>query len=91
MFESITSPMKKTLRLFGAALFATGLASTAFAGNQTFNFDIDPGADISLAGALLAGTHAYTTVAGNSQLWSSGAGVATNGNPATGGYLAITD
>ena len=83
--------MKQHLTFVGTALI--GLASTGlvFAGNQTFNFDIDPGSDPALNGALIVGTHNYANINGFSQLWCSGAGVATNGNPKTGGYLSITD
>jgi hypothetical protein len=82
--------MKKHVRLLAAALCGLASAGTAFAGHQVFNFDVDPANDPLLNGALLVGNHNYNNGIG-SQIWSSGAGVATNGFPATGGYLAICD
>src|SRR6185369_7719320 len=89
--ESITFTMKNTLRLIGAAMLGAACTGVVFAGSQTFNFDTDPSTDPALASALILGppnaTHVYLNPAGFLQIWSSGAGVATNGNPKTGGYL----
>src|SRR5712691_5577129 len=92
--------MKKHLKLLGATLLGVAWTGSAFAGHQLFNFNVDPGSDPALNGALIIGTHNYTTGSGFSQLWSSGAGSAVNGspgdqaaitNPAANGYLSISD
>jgi hypothetical protein len=56
-----------------------------------FTFDQNPSSDPELAGAMVAGTHAYTTASGGSQFWSSGVNNGVNGNPNSGGYLALCD
>jgi len=86
-------PMKKSTKLLGTLLLGVACGGEVFAGNQLFTFDIDPSGDPALNGAIIAGTHNHPGGVGGgfSQLWCSAAGVATNGNPATGGYLSITD
>src|SRR5438552_3170955 len=98
--------MKKHLKLLGTTLLGVAWTGSLFAGNQLFNFNIDPGIDPAINGALIVGSHNYASSStGVSQLWSSGAfngtsGYATNGspgdaaaitNPVANGYLSITD
>jgi hypothetical protein len=86
--------MKRHTKLFGVTLLCVGWTGLAFAGNQFFNFDQDPISDPALSSAIIIGTHnAPNGGPGgvNHQVWSSGAGVATNGFPKTGGYLSISD
>src|SRR2546428_6452573 len=84
--------MKRSLSLFGAALVSVASTGLLFAGQQTFNFVSDPSTDPAFTGGIIVGTHNYASpINGAPQLWCSGAGVATNGNPASGGYLALTD
>src|ERR1051326_3791654 len=92
--------MKKYLKLLGTTLLGVTWTVTLFAGDQLFNFNIDPGGDPALNGALIVGSHNYANGLGFSQLWSSGAGAAVNGspgdnaaitNPAANGYLSIAD
>jgi hypothetical protein len=92
--------MKKHLKLLGTTLLGVAWTGSLFAGDVLFNFNIDPGSDPALSGALIVGTHNYANGLGNSQLWCSGAGFATNGspgdaaaitNPVANGYLSITD
>src|SRR5258708_1935882 len=87
--------MKQHLKLVGTTLLGVAWTGLLFAGNQTFNFDQDPTTDPGLAGALIVGSHNYSTAALFSQLWCSGSPLVgttgINGNPATGGYLSLTD
>jgi len=88
--------MKRSSKLFAAALLGVAWSSSIFAGQTNFNFDVDPFSDPSLnigqdGGAIVVGNHlGYFNGVGN-QIWSSGANAAVDGNPATGGYLSIAD
>src|SRR2546428_434032 len=82
--------MKRKLTLFAATLLGVASCGSLLAATATFNFDTDPATDPALTGAIIVGSHYYNNGVGN-QIWSSGAGVGTNGNPATGGYLSISD
>ena len=82
--------MKSSMRLVAATLLGIASSGSLFAGNATFSFDIDPTTDPGLVGALIVGNHNYTGTFGP-QIWSSGAGAGIDGNPATGGYLSISD
>ncbi len=86
--------MKQTLlKLLGATSLSVAWSGVLFAGDQTFTFDSNPATDPTLTGALIVGTHNYANAYGNSQIWSSGAGAAVNGNgnPASSGYLSLAD
>jgi hypothetical protein len=80
--------MKVTPSLLTTLVLTTLGSVSAFAGTTNFNFDIDPATDPSLTDAIIVGNH-YS--AHPSQIWSSGAGIGIDGNPATGGYLSISD
>src|SRR5436309_2466978 len=82
--------MKRKLTLFAATLLSVASCGSLLAATATFNFDTDPATDPNLTGAIIVGTHYYNNGIGN-QLWSSGAGLGIDGNPATGGYLSISD
>src|SRR5438874_158620 len=81
--------MKTPIKLFTIAVLATLASRSAFGGLTNFNFDIDPATDPSLTSAIIVGNH--YTAHGPGQIWSSGAGVGVDGNPATGGFLSISD
>src|SRR6267378_2626257 len=83
--------MKRSSKLFAAALLGLAWSGSVFATMQTFNFDSDPSTDPNLSGALIVGNHNYQNGVGNAQIWSSGQAPGLNGNPATGGYLSISD
>src|SRR5436190_21565098 len=75
--------MKRLIKKFKVAVVAISAmtASALYAADVTFDFDTDP----TLAGTyLFAGNHLPS-------VWCSGQGIATNGNPATGGYMSIAD
>src|SRR4051794_631940 len=83
--------MKRSSKLLAASLLGVACSSSLFAGTATFNFDVDPSTDANLAGALIVGNHNYLGGGSGSQIWSSGANAPIDGNPATGGYLSISD
>jgi hypothetical protein len=87
--------MKRTKCLLAASVLLAASSGSVFAGLTNFLFDIDPLTDPALSigqpgGAIVIGTHNYNNGVGN-QIWSSGAGFAVDGNPASGGYLSISD
>src|SRR5712691_8670134 len=83
--------MKRSSKLLAATLLGVAWSGYVLAGTNTFNFDVDPSTDANLAGAIIVGNHNYAGGGGGSQIWSSGANTAIDGNPATGGYLSISD
>src|SRR5882672_8301411 len=82
--------MKRSSKLFAVALLGVAWSGSLFATVANFNFDVDPSTDPNLSGALIVGSHNYANGVGNAQIWSSGA-LGGNGNPASGGYLSISD
>src|SRR6266566_5881451 len=84
--------MKRSSKLFAATLLGVAWSGSLFATMATFNFNLDPSTDPSLAGATIVGNHNYASASGP-QIWSSGAGAAKDGfSGAIGdGYLSISD
>src|SRR5262245_25887071 len=68
--------MKTMLKYLGATLLGVACAARVLAGDQFFDFDSDPS---SIPGFVLFGNHVGLHWAGS------------DGNPATGGYVSITD